>query len=121
MQQVVSNRSGKAISRPIGRPDCHLSPYNAGDVFSPQRSRKTLAGLVDGRFRVACALEALARCQPHTVLLFHDFWNRTPYHPVLAFTDWLGSCDSLALLRRKASIDATHFEAVRHAHRLNPQ
>ncbi len=76
--------------------------------------------LVDGRFRVACALEALARCQPHTILLFHDFWNRTHYHPVLAFTDWLGSCDSLAILRRKTSIDRVKFEAVRRLHRLNP-
>jgi len=77
--------------------------------------------LVDGRFRVACALETLARCRPHTILLFHDFWNRTPYHPVLAFTDWLGSCDSLAILRRKAVIDPVNFESVRQLHRLNPQ
>lgn len=76
--------------------------------------------LVDGRFRVACALEALARCRPHMILLFHDFWNRTPYHPVLAFTDWLGSCDSLAILRRKSAIDPVKLEAVRHLHRLNP-
>lgn len=76
--------------------------------------------LIDGRFRVACALEALARCRPHAVLLFHDFWNRTPYHPVLAFTDWLGSCDSLAILRRKPSFDAEAFEEVRQAYRLQP-
>jgi len=77
--------------------------------------------LIDGRFRVACALEALARCRPHTILLFHDFWNRTPYHPVLAFTDWLGSCDSLAILRRKPVIDPAHFAAVGRLHRLDPQ
>ena len=76
--------------------------------------------LIDGRFRVACALEVLARCRPHAVLLFHDFWNRTPYHPVLAFTDWLGSCDSLAILRRKPSIDPAAFEAVRRLHRMTP-
>lgn len=76
--------------------------------------------LIDGRFRVACALEALARCRPHAVLLFHDFWNRTPYHPVLAFTDWLGSCDSLAILRRKPSFDQAKFDAVRQAYRLRP-
>ena len=77
--------------------------------------------LVDGRFRVACALEALARARPHAILLFHDFWNRTHYHPVLAFTDWLGSCDSLAILRRKPVIDPKNFESVRQLHRLNPQ
>lgn len=76
--------------------------------------------LIDGRFRVACALAAIARCRPHAVLLFHDFWNRTPYHPVLAFTDWLGSCDSLAILRRKPSFDQAKFDAVRQAYRLQP-
>lgn len=76
--------------------------------------------LVDGRFRVACALEALARCRPHTVVLFHDFWNRPHYHPVLAFSDWLGSCDSLAILRRKAVIDHDKLAQVLQAHRLQP-
>lgn len=76
--------------------------------------------LVDGRFRVACALEAMARCRPHAVLLIHDFWNRVPYHPVLAFADWLGSCDSLAILRRKPSFEEAKFDAVRDAYRLQP-
>ena len=76
--------------------------------------------LVDGRFRVACALQALLRCQPHALLLVHDFWNRTPYHPVLAFTDWLGSCDSLAILRRKPAIDHDKLANVLQAHRLQP-
>ena len=76
--------------------------------------------LVDGRFRVACALQALARCQPHTILLMHDFWARTPYHPVLAFTDWLGSCDSLAILRRKPAMDRDKLGHVLQAHRLQP-
>ena len=76
--------------------------------------------LVDGRFRVACALQALAHCQPHTVLLIHDFWNRTPYHPVLAFTDWLGSCDTLAILRRKPAIDRDKLAQALQAHRLQP-
>jgi hypothetical protein len=93
--------------------------YHQGVWRDPTTAAADLV-LVDGRFRVACALEALARCQPHTILLFHDFWSRTPYHPVLAFTDWLGSCDSLAILRRKASIHRVKFEAVRAAYRFNP-
>ena len=95
-------------------PDYHQAVWN-----DPAAMEADLV-LVDGRFRVACALEALARCRPHAILLFHDFWNRTPYHPVLAFTDWLGSCDSLAILRRKTSIDPAKFEAVRRLHRMNP-
>lgn len=89
-------------------------------VWDDADAIKTDLVLIDGRFRVACALEALARCQPHTILLFHDFWNRTPYHPVLAFTDWLGSCDSLAILRRKPTVDLASLDVVRKTHRLQP-
>ena len=39
---------------------------------------------------------------------------------VAAFTDWLGSCDSLAILRRKPSFDSAAFEQVRQAYRLQP-
>lgn len=89
-------------------------------VWDDAEAIKTDLVLIDGRFRVACALEALARCQPHAIVLFHDFWNRTPYHPVLAFTDWLGSCDSLAILRRKTTWDPVKLDAVRKAYRLQP-
>ncbi|HWS77418.1 MAG TPA: hypothetical protein VN205_03470, partial [Thermomonas sp.] len=81
----------------------HAWPRYVESVWGDPAAIETDLVLIDGRFRVACALEALSRCRPHAVVLFHDFWNRTPYHPVLAFTDWLGSCDSLAILRRKPS------------------
>jgi len=90
------------------------------DVWRDPATLETDLVLVDGRFRVACALQAVARCRPHTVILFHDFWNRTPYHPLLAFTDWLGSCDSLAILRRKPAIDEAQQQAMLQAHRFIP-
>jgi hypothetical protein len=105
---------------PLDRARCAAWPRYYEAVFDDPAACEADLVLVDGRFRVACALEALARCRPHAVLLFHDFWNRTPYHPVLAFTDWLGSCDSLAILRRKPSFDRAGFETVRQAYRLQP-
>ena len=105
---------------PVGDASRSRWPSYHEAVWNDAATAGTDLVLVDGRFRVACAMAALARCQPHTILLFHDFWNRTPYHPVLAFTDWLGSCDSLAILRRKAAIDPVKFDAVRSLHRLNP-
>lgn len=92
------SRSGLGRSRRVhGRPRPHRRPL-PGDLRA-------------GR---------IARCRPHAVLSFHDFWNRTPYHPVPAFTDWLGSCDSLAILRRKRLFDQAKSEAVRQAYRLQP-
>lgn len=89
-------------------------------VWDDAAAIRTDLVLIDGRFRVASALEALARCQPHAILLFHDFWNRTSYHPVLAFSDWLDSCDALAILRRKPMLDQAIFDAVRKAYGLQP-
>lgn len=114
----------------IGRTGDHGTPIDASTqarwpgyyqaVWRDPATANADLVLIDGRFRVACALEALVHCRPHTILLFHDFWSRTHYHPVLAFTDWLGSCDSLAILRRKSAIDQVKLEAVQRLHRLNP-
>lgn len=36
--------------------------------------------LIDGRFRVACALTAMLRCTKKTTLLFDDYTERKQYH-----------------------------------------
>lgn len=38
--------------------------------------------LIDGRFRVACFLEALSLCQPGCLILFDDYAERPEYHVV---------------------------------------
>ncbi|WP_424811915.1 hypothetical protein [Roseococcus sp. YIM B11640] len=57
--------------------------------------------LVDGRFRVACALSALARLAPGGLVAIHDFWPREYYRPVLEWADLVGTSVSLVLLRPK--------------------
>lgn len=61
--------------------------------------------LIDGRFRVACALQSLVHCKPGCLLIFHDFWNRPHYHGVLNHVDTIDRADTLAVLRAKAGID----------------
>lgn len=41
--------------------------------------------LVDGRFRVACALTAMLRCTKSTTLLFDDYEGRKGYHVLEEF------------------------------------
>lgn len=41
--------------------------------------------LVDGRFRVACALTAMLRCTKKTTLLFDDYEGRKGYHVLEEF------------------------------------
>jgi hypothetical protein len=56
--------------------------------------------LVDGRYRVACALAAHGRLAPSGHLAMHDFWPRHAYRDALApFFEVVGSAGTLALLR----------------------
>jgi len=57
--------------------------------------------LVDGRFRVACVLAALANLAPEGVVAMHDFWGREHYRPLLEFADLVGTAASLVLLKRR--------------------
>ncbi|KAK3279409.1 hypothetical protein CYMTET_12707 [Cymbomonas tetramitiformis] len=57
--------------------------------------------LVDGRFRVACALKLLNYFHDESVLLIHDFWTRPQYGDVFRYYDLIGYTYSLAVLRRK--------------------
>ncbi len=43
--------------------------------------------LVDGRFRVACALTAMLRCTKKTTLLFDDYEGRRGYHRIEEFLE----------------------------------
>lgn len=61
--------------------------------------------LVDGRFRVAAALESGLRAGNDTVIAIHDFWNRPHYHAVLPFFDCIEKVDKLGIFRRKANAD----------------
>jgi len=59
--------------------------------------------LIDGRFRVACAVQGALNGCP--MVLFHDFWDRPYYHDVLEIFDVKQKVDTLAALTPKPSFD----------------
>lgn len=63
------------------------------------------AVLIDGRFRVACLLQAIIHCKPECVFLFHDFTDRPHYHAVQKHVDVLTRVDTLAVMRAKQQVD----------------
>ena len=60
--------------------------------------------LVDGRFRVACALAALARVAPGGFVAVHDFWGRAAYRVLLDHAELAATAASLVLLQRRPGI-----------------
>ena len=63
------------------------------------------AVLIDGRFRVACLLQAIVHCKPDCVFLFHDFFDRPHYQGVLRHVEVLARVDTLAVMRAAPQVD----------------
>ena len=61
--------------------------------------------LVDGRFRVACALQLLLRAREKTPrILVHDFAQREYYAVLLEFFDVVEQAETAVILDRKAPV-----------------
>lgn len=64
--------------------------------------------LVDGRFRLSCALQSVARVTEDTLICVHDF-ERPEYAPILKYTTVVEQVERLVLLRRQPTIDLATF------------
>lgn len=61
--------------------------------------------LVDGRFRVACFLQALRHLRGDAVIGIHDYRSRAQYHVVEAFARVVAEAEDLSLFLRRPGID----------------
>ena len=62
--------------------------------------------LIDGRFRVACALDIFSKIRNDTLILIHDYKNRKQYHILERYYTKLKVFDSLALFIKNTKIDS---------------
>jgi hypothetical protein len=125
----------KGLARQPGRPDCHLiysdigltGPW--GTPVARKLSKRRLEKwrryselpwalfrekeiepdtiLIDGRFRVACALESLANLSlnSQTLLLFDDYIDRAYYHAIESFAQLIFSRGRMGVLVRRTDFD----------------
>ena len=56
---------------------------------------------IDGRFRVACALQVIINCKQDVKIIIHDFNNRPQHHILLEFLEIVDTIDTMALFRVK--------------------
>lgn len=61
--------------------------------------------LIDGRFRVACALDIFNKITNQTIILIHDYVNRKDYHIIENYYIKIKSWDTLALFIKNPKID----------------
>ncbi len=60
--------------------------------------------LIDGRFRVACALKAYEYLSDKAIIAFDDFINRPHYHLILDYFERIDSGKTMVILRKKLSL-----------------
>lgn len=68
--------------------------------------------LIDGRFRVACIMQAVLHVRPQTLIAVHDFWNRPAYHAVLPYLDPVARRERLGVFRPKPAFDRAEAEQL---------
>lgn len=66
--------------------------------------------LIDGRFRVMCALEAIPYIDFSTIIIIHDFTERLYYSEALKYFDLIEKVDTMVILRKKRVIDLLLLE-----------
>jgi hypothetical protein len=93
--------------RPINEDHKEKFPDYSSQIFNLIDKNKVDTVLIDGRFRVACALKTILECYQNENLqiIIHDFWNREEYHVVLKYLDSIAKADSLGVFNIKSDID----------------
>ena len=75
--------------------------------------------LVDGRWRVACAISAFPFLAPTGRLMVHDF-GREYYHSLLKVYDKETEVDELAVLTPKPNVSARDLQKLMHEFQKDP-
>lgn len=102
----------KEWGHPVGEESKEKFPDYSGKIFESLDTQSLDSILVDGRFRVACALKAALECKGNEKLrvMIHDFWNREKYHKVLEYLEECESVDKLVVLKLKNDIDLEQLQ-----------
>jgi hypothetical protein len=74
-------------------------------IWSAMDGRKIHFVLVDGRFRVSCALQTILHCDEDVKIFLHDFTNRPHYRPVMKFVDICDTADTAVVLSVKENVN----------------
>ena len=92
---------------PVGEETKDRFPDYSSHIFNIIDKSSIDTVLVDGRFRVACALKTILECHENDNLriMIHDFWDRTQYHVVLKYLDVADCADTLGAFTLKKDID----------------
>jgi len=97
----------KEWGRPVGDDNKEKFPNYSSYIFNLINKDTIDTVLIDGRFRVACALKTILKCHQNMnfQIIIHDFWNREQYHVLLKYFDEIDKVESLGVFKIKNNIN----------------
>lgn len=103
---------------PISRSNQHLFPSYSKAIVDTGYSDFDLC-FVDGRFRVACFLQALQFLRKDAIVGMHDYAARPAYHVVEEFARPISATQQLKFFVQRPGVDAVKLSRTLEAHRLD--
>lgn len=101
----------KAWGFPVSSDAEELFPNYHSRILSIDNKNIDLC-FVDGRFRVACFLQALRHLGPETIIGIHDYRRRGHYHIVEKFARPIAEIESLTFFIKRFNMDMKEVEAT---------
>lgn len=79
--------------------------YHSG-MWDDPRLRAADLYLIDGRFRVACFVQALLHCSDRAFIAFHDYASRPHYQVATGLAREVACVNDLSIFMRSATFDS---------------
>ena len=76
--------------------------------------------MVDGRFRVACFMQILLRCQNDALIVLHDFASRPHYAAVKEVAREIASAEDLSVFQTLRYRDRSKIASILQEYALDP-
>lgn len=92
---------------PVGEDSRKIFPDYSSSVFNSVEKDKIDTVLIDGRFRIACALKTILECHANKnlVILIHNFWNRPAYYVLLKYIREIAAADTLGVFKLRDNVN----------------
>ena len=107
---------------PNGDKNKELFPLYSSDIFNDEKACYADTVLIDGRFRVACALKCILNLRDrNAVIMVHDFWDREYYHIILKYVNVIDRAGTLGVFGIKDGVDAALVEKDYELYKYDPR
>jgi len=103
---------------PKNKKSRHLWPDYSHSVFNKPSEHDLV--LIDGRFRMACALNSILRTPENCIIMIHDFWNRPEYQFILKFLDVREKVDTLGVFTKNKDRNISKIQSLLNKYQYLP-